>query len=161
LAVGDALLELVGLAAQLRVIEFLKLRLERIDARDLSRQLAQHAVIAAAEYARQGTVEHRRSGWLWNRGSARARGANAHDTGRRRSSKGMAARMGRFKARASRHPWPGVPGGPSSRAHNAIARVVHGTHPFGPASLFARAAGTPSHIAQALGFSPCRSDCAC
>src|SRR6185312_4663049 len=64
LALRDARLECVGLATQLRVIELLKLRLECVDARDLSRQLAQHAVIAAAEYGRQGTVEHRRSGWL-------------------------------------------------------------------------------------------------
>ena len=58
LAVGDALLELGGLAAQRVVVELLHFGFERADARHDFRKLLEHALVAAAEDTRQD-IGHR------------------------------------------------------------------------------------------------------
>jgi hypothetical protein len=59
---GQALLEGVGPGAQIGIAQRFHLRFERVDAYDILGELAQHALIAAAEQTRQGTIEHRCSG---------------------------------------------------------------------------------------------------
>ncbi len=59
-ALGQPLLELVGLGAQRGIVERLHLRFQRVDLRDAAAELAQHALVAAAKNAGQEGVEHRR-----------------------------------------------------------------------------------------------------
>ena len=61
-AIGEALAELLRLAAEGVVGKLFELRLEGVDALDRLGKVAQHAVVTAAENARQGTIEHRSSG---------------------------------------------------------------------------------------------------
>ena len=58
LALGEALLELGGLGLQLVVGERLHLRLERVDLLDDAAELAQQALVTAAEDAGEQAIEH-------------------------------------------------------------------------------------------------------
>src|SRR6185312_8511949 len=75
-----ALLELVGLGAQLLVAQFFAGRLKRVDTGGNPVQLARDALVVTAKQGLQGATEHRSSAWVNERPPAR--GPIAHVTTR-------------------------------------------------------------------------------